>query len=194
MPPRVVLTAFEPFEGRSFNRSAEVLARVQAPEGMAIDKRTLPVDFARLPRAVAALLGDSPDALVLLGEAGRSAISVEEVALNVIDARTADNAGMRPRGVPVVPGAPLALASSWTGRAVLEAIRGTGAAVDSSHHAGTLACNAAVYLALASGARCPIGFIHVPAARWPCGPRLILLARAIEAALTAVVRDVRSPG
>ena len=48
----------------------------------------------------------------------------------------------------LVPGAPLALAASWDAPAVVAAIARTKLPVELSHHAGTYACNAALYLAL----------------------------------------------
>jgi len=182
---RFALAAFEPFDGRRVNRSAQVLARVRPPEGLVLDKRILPVDFGKLPGAVAALLDGGPDAVLLMGESRQAVVSVERIALNVIDARVPDNSGAKPRRVSLVPDAPLALASSWDAEAVVEAIRRAGVRVAISHHAGTYACNAALYLALAAG-RSPTGFIHVPARPWPIGPSLDRLARGVEAALAAM--------
>jgi pyroglutamyl-peptidase len=196
----IVLTAFEPFGGRSRNRSAEVLARVGDVPGVTVEKVVLPVELGRLPAVVELALARRPDALVLLGEAGRATdVAVERLALNVIDARIPDNRGEQPRGTPVVPGGALALPSTWRHDDVVGALRAAGLPVRTSHHAGTFACNAALYLALAASA-CPAGFIHVPAWRWPLGPRLDRLARGVENVLAALGREVqrdderRSPG
>jgi pyroglutamyl-peptidase len=182
---KIALAAFEPFGGRRVNRSALVLDRVAPVEGVSVDKTVLPVDFARLPGAIDALLAARPDAVVLMGEARRPNVSVERIALNVVDARIPDNRGERPVGTAVVPDGPLALRSTWNADAVVRAVGRAGVPVEASDHAGTFACNAALYLAVAH-AVCPVGFLHVPARRWPLGPSLARLARAVETALAAI--------
>jgi pyrrolidone-carboxylate peptidase/GNAT superfamily N-acetyltransferase len=185
----VVVAAFEPFEGRHRNRSWEAVRRLPPrPDRTTVQ---LPVDFVGLPPAIAGLLAGRPRALLLVGEARRPRVSVEQLALNVADSDRPDNAGLLPRDRPLDPGgsAPLALRASWDARAVAEALRSQGVRAEASFHAGTFACNASLYLALATApAPAPaIGFLHLPRAPWPVGPRLATLTRAVEIAAAALV-------
>jgi pyroglutamyl-peptidase len=178
---RIALTAFEPFDGRAKNRSQELLGRVRPVSGITVDKVVLPVAFAALPQAIAAVLAGEPDAVVLMGETSAWRVAVERRAQNRIDARIPDNRGAQPRG-PVVADAPPERPVSWDAAAVRDAIAAAGVRVELSDDAGSFACNAALYLAL-THARCRVGFLHVPQRRWPLGPRLSSLARAVEAVL-----------
>jgi pyroglutamyl-peptidase len=184
----LVIAAFEPFGGRRLNRSLEAIEAV--PDRSHLQRARLPVDFARLPRAVAELLERKPRALLLVGEADdRRHVSVERVALNVVHARIPDNAGQKPEREQVLPGGPLAVEATWDAGQVLAALRAAGVRAELSHHAGTFACNASLFLAV-TGARdpaLPIGFLHVPSAAWPWGLRRATLGRAVEAALLTMV-------
>ena len=51
---------------------------------------------------------------------GRAAISFERVAINLVDARIADNAGAQPRDEQVVDGAPCAYFSTLPVKAMVE--------------------------------------------------------------------------
>src|SRR5215475_6956180 len=97
---KMLLTGFEPFASSQVNPSAQVvrtLARDGIP-GVALHSAILPVDRqdgpATLLNAVRTL---HPDAILCLGEATRRmVISIERVALNLLDYRMADNAGHQP--------------------------------------------------------------------------------------------------
>src|SRR5688572_5881262 len=102
--PRIVITGFDPFGGRGTNRSwrwIEVFLRAARREGLAhhaeLTAACLPVDFVALPKALEDLWrSERPDVWLLTGESGRGAnLRVERVAVNLLDARAADNAGRR---------------------------------------------------------------------------------------------------
>ena len=187
MSGSIIVAAFEPFEGRHRNRAWEAVRRLPpAPDLIAVQ---LPVVFSRLPAAIEALLAQGPRALLLVGEARRSEVSVEQVALNLADGTARpDNEGAIVTDRPLVTaaGAPLALRATWDAHAVARALRGEAIEAAASFHAGTFACNASLYLALfRSTARAPapaIGFLHLPQAPWPRGPRLRTLIRAVQIA------------
>jgi pyroglutamyl-peptidase len=103
------------------------------------------------------------------------------VALNIADSDRADNAGVKPRMESLVPDGPLALRATWDARAVAQRLNEHRVPAVASFHAGTYACNAALYLALhGSSARAPVGFLHVPLRRWPLGMRMGRLLRAVD--------------
>lgn len=180
--PPFIVTAFEPFDGRTRNRSMLVLERVlRDPQW---ESAILPVDFLSLPGAITDLAERKPRALLLMGEADRDKVSVEQVAVNVIDSESGDNAGRVWRGRPVVPEGELALRASWDACALADTMLKAGIPAAPSFHAGTYACNAALYRALAELAPqgIPVGFLHVPRTAL----KLAMLVRAALAAIRAL--------
>ncbi len=201
---RILLTGFEPFGGDLVNASEEAVRALAGwrPEGVALGIAVLPVSAARLEGAVrAAIAGHRADAVLLAGEAGsRAEMSVERVAINVIDARIPDNDGAQPIDVPVVAGGPAAYLASAPIKAIAAAARAGGIPAAISNTAGTFLCNAALYLACHLAATefpgIRAGFIHVPllpeqAARRP-GASSMGLATIIAGLRIAVetLRDV----
>jgi pyroglutamyl-peptidase len=177
----ILLTGFEPFDGRSINRSWEAVAAVAPRERL--ERLCLPVDFAKLAETIPEWIARRPEAVILVGETPTDKLAVETIALNVIHDRRADNAGRQIEWSSVLEHRPLALPATWNAMAIAGAIEDAGVPVEISHHAGTYACNAALYHALdaaaAIGLRASIGFLHVPVAGIAIEP----LARAIEAVL-----------
>lgn len=183
----VLLTGFEPFAGETENPSL-LIARALDGEtvaGRRVIGAALPTEFARTLVELDALIDAHRPALVLaLGQAGgRAEISLERVAINLIDARIKDNAGRQPVDVPVVAGAPNAYFSTLPLKAMLRRLHEAQIPAALSHTAGTFVCNQ-VFFGLAhrlatQHRRTRGGFIHVPylpeqAARHPGTPSLPL--------------------
>jgi pyroglutamyl-peptidase len=144
--------------------------------------------------------------VILLGQAGgRAAMSVERVAINVDDARIADNAGWQPVDEPVAPAGPAAYFATVPIKAMVLAMRDADVPAAVSNSAGTFVCNHLLYGVLhflaASGRRTRAGFIHVPwlesqAVARPAEPAMALatMVRGVEAAIAAALdtaEDVR---
>jgi pyroglutamyl-peptidase len=179
------VVAFEPFFGRRRNRSWEVVRRLPAEDGLR--RGLLPVDFARLGPAVRDLLGESPDVLLFVGETSARRVAVEQLALNVADSPDPDNAGRSPNRETLVAGAPLAVEVPWDASRIARVLADVGVEARASFHAGTFVCNAALYLALREASETTsVGFLHVPRRRWPRGPRLPELLRAVQVAVEAL--------
>src|ERR1700686_5152570 len=111
---KALVTGFEPFGHDRINPSLAALDHLPARLGpLEIATRSLPVVYgAALPTLREAIAAVAPDIVLCVGLAGgRAELSLERVAINIDDARIADNAGNRPIGRPVVaggPGAPFA--------------------------------------------------------------------------------------
>ena len=99
---KILVTAFEPFNGRDMNPSQLILEQLEAPEGVTLIKELLPVEFKTTTRVLQERLKEyQPDIVLSLGQAGnRPEISVERVAINLNNCRSsngqkaiADNAG-----------------------------------------------------------------------------------------------------
>lgn len=167
---RVLVTGFEPFAGDSRNPSFEI---VRALDGEAIGSHrirgaVLPVAFGAAPAALERLLDTHrPDLVLAIGQAGgREALSLERVAINLVDARIADNTGAQPHDVAVIDDAPSAYFTTLPLKAMQAAMRDAGVPTSLSLSAGSFVCNAVFYALChllatrATGVRG--GFLHVP--------------------------------
>jgi len=203
----VLITGFEPFAGEAVNPSWEVARALDGRRiaGHRLVARQLPCSFAgalvALDQALHGL--PTPPRLVLaLGLAGnRSAVSIERIAINVIDARIADNAGAQPVDEPVVLGGPAAYFSRLPIKAIAAGLQQAGLPAEISQTAGTFVCNQVFYGLLHRLQLMPAlrgGFIHLPplpeqAARHP-GSRSLALdeqVRAIALAVTIALRQTQ---
>lgn len=167
-PPWLLLTGFEPFGGDESNPSWALVQRLdgQTLAGWTVRAICLPCSFAAAPQALVAALGKRPAAVVSLGLAGsRSALSVERVAVNLVDARIADNDGGQPGDQAVVPGGPAAYFSRLPVKSMVHAARQVGVPAEVSLSAGSFVCNQIFYVLLHALRRRPevaAGFVHVP--------------------------------
>ena len=208
--PCVLLTGFDAFGGASLNPS---WLAVQALDGEEVDGHTLlaaqlPTTFEGSHQALASLLKRHKPVLVIcVGQAGgRSALSIERIAININDASIADNAGQRPVDAPVIPGGPAAYFSTLPIKAMLRALLQAGVAAEVSQTAGTFVCNHVFYglmhaLATQQGLkRTRAGFIHVPYIPDQGTPNMLLadmvrgLRLAVACALSTPVDIAQSAG
>ena len=166
---KVLVTGFEPFGGEEINPSWEAVKTLPDElNGATLLKVQLPVSFKRvreiLPRLIAR---EKPDIVLLTGQAGgRPNVTVERVAINVMDSTMPDNDGFKPEDEPVFEGAPDAYFATIPVKEVVKALRKAGIPAGISNTAGTYVCNTAMFTALhtiaVSGMEAKAGFIHVP--------------------------------
>ena len=200
--PVVLLFGFEPFGGDDINPAQEVVRELAGERiaGHRVVPAELPVIFDGAVTALAeAIARENPKLVVGIGQAGgRARISLERVAINLIDARIADNAGARPIDASVIDGAPAAYFSTLPVKAMLSAMHSAGVPAELSFSAGSYVCNAAffalMHLLATRYSDLRGGFIHIPylprqAAAHPGAPSMELgtlskgIGIAIEAAL-----------
>jgi pyroglutamyl-peptidase len=195
---QALVTGFEPFAGEGINPSAELLPHLPPRLGeLAVATRVLPTAFGHSLAALeAAIFETMPDLVLCLGLAGgRSELSLERVAINVDDARIADNAGQQPIDRPVVPEGPAAYFATLPLKAAAAALREAGLPAAISNSAGTFVCNHVFYRLMHLAARrAPAfrgGFLHLPylpeqAVRWPGAASMALpqLVRGVEIVLS----------
>jgi len=191
---KILLTGFEPFGGSAVNAAWEAVCCVRETQlgiggvggsaiggggviggfggdgsGCTIVTAKLPVDTALVQERLFGLLDTcQPDAVVLCGQAsGRSAISLERVALNILDFSIPDNAGRLMTDQCIVADGPAAYWSTLPIRLAMNQLIEEGVPAEISNTAGTYLCNQAMYLALhylnIKKLSLPAGFIHVPA-------------------------------
>lgn len=176
--PSVLLTGFAPFDGAALNASwlAVSTLRGRRIAGHRVLVRELPVDFRdALPQLRRVIRETRPSLVVCVGQADtRACVSLERVAINLIDARIPDNAGNRPIDAPVVIDGPAAYFSTLPLKAMLAALREAGIPAEVSQTAGTYVCNQVFYglmHALRRRTRVRAGFIHVPSSRQQAAKR-----------------------
>jgi pyroglutamyl-peptidase len=179
---RILVTGFEPFGGQSLNPSWEVARALHGLQlqGAQVVAVQLPCVFAQaLPALQQALMQHTPDIVLALGQAeGRCDLSVERIAINVMDARIPDNAGAQPIDVPVIAGGPASYFSTLPIKSLVAGLRASGFPASVSQTAGTFVCNQVFYALqhTLAGQGVHSGFVHLPllpeqAAHWP-GPSL----------------------
>lgn len=162
--PRLLVTGFKPFLGESENPSELVLPLLAAgaPD---VETLVLPVEYRGAFETLRRRLGanDPPAAVLMLGQAATATrLKLERVALNLMDASAADEAGELALETPVVPGAPLALATPLPLREWWTKL-GDPQAYEISNSAGAFVCNSTYYLTLRELAgRTPCVFVHLP--------------------------------
>jgi pyroglutamyl-peptidase len=174
MPPAtLLLTGFEPFGGETFNPSWQVAQALhgelisEGAHAALVQSVCLPCVFGQARQVLQQALRRHKPVLVLaLGQAGgREGFTVERVAINVDDARIADNAGQRPIDEPVLPAGPAAYFSTLPIKAVVAALQQAGWPAGVSQTAGTYVCNHVFYGLMHALRRRPGvrgGFMHLP--------------------------------
>jgi len=166
--PIILLTGFAPFAGEAVNPSWQAVRALDGEtiEGHRIVATELPTEFDGSLRALrTALRTTRPRVTIAVGLAGgRAGISLERVAINVVDARIPDNAGAQPVDVPVVGRGPAAYFSTLPIKSALASLRGAGMEAHISQTAGTYVCNAVFYAMMHAVRRKRLraGFVHVP--------------------------------
>jgi pyroglutamyl-peptidase len=165
----ILLTGFEPFGGERVNPSAEV---ARALHGRTIDGArvvgiVLPCVFgASIDTLRNAIDAHRPQLVLALGQAaGREGFTLERVAINLDDARIADNAGAQPIDAPVVARGPAAHFTTLPIKAMVAALHDAGHTASVSYSAGTFVCNHVFYglqHALKRRRSVRSGFMHLP--------------------------------
>ncbi|ADJ13826.1 pyroglutamyl-peptidase I family protein [Halalkalicoccus jeotgali] len=162
----VLLTGYEPFAERETNPSERLATRLDGTRLGSHDVlgRVLPVEFDRVAAELETLIeGTNPDLVLSTGlAAGRSAISVERVAINVADAAgTPDNGGVSPHDERIDPRGPDARLASIPVVPCVQSLLEADIPARVSNTAGTHCCNYALYTAR-TATDAPAGFVHLP--------------------------------
>jgi pyroglutamyl-peptidase len=160
---KVLLTGFEPFGKATLNPSGEIVKQIS---GENIVTAILPVAYAQSAKALLVLIDQhKPDVVICLGQAeGRTQISPERIAINLDDARLADNEGVIRNDVPIAVGGPVAYESTLPIKEFVSAINAVGIPAAVSLSAGTFLCNHIFYVAQDrfKDTKVRSGFVHVP--------------------------------
>jgi len=160
---KVLLTGFEPFGNASLNPSGEIVKQIS---GDNIVTAILPVAYTQSAERLLKLIAEhKPDVVVCLGQAeGRTSITPERVAINLDDARLADNEGVLRNDVKILENGPDAYFTSLPIREMVDAMKEANVPAAISLSAGAFLCNHIFYVAQhnLAGTNVRSGFVHVP--------------------------------
>jgi len=166
---KVLITGFEPFGGEKINPSLEAVKMIpEKISGADVVKVSIPVVFGRSIEILEDFIKkEKPDVVICVGQAGgRFEISVERVAINIDDARIADNDGNQPIDEKIFEDGESAYFSTLPIKAMVEEMRNGSVPSAVSNTAGTYVCNnimyGLLYLAQKKYSNIRGGFIHVP--------------------------------
>lgn len=201
---KILITAFDPFGGDIVNPALEAVKLMKDQiDGAEIVKLEIPTVFHKsIDKIKEAILSEKPDVVLSVGQAGgRFEVTPERVAINVDDARIADNEGNQPLDRAIFEDGEPAYFATLPVKAMVQAIRAIGLPSSLSNTAGTFVCNHVMYGVLyhisKMGKDIRAGFIHVPftpeqvANRPVPAPCLsaVDISRALEAAVAAIIRN-----
>ena len=165
---KILLTGFEPFGGEEINPSLELINRLSEESWqreIRLDVLKLPVVFNQAIEKLRVVVKEiDPDIVLGIGQAGgRTALSIERVAINVDDAPIADNQGNQPVDQVINTRGPVAYFSTLPVKKMMRAAREVGVPTIVSNSAGTYVCNHLMYgiMDLLQGKK-QGGFIHIP--------------------------------
>ncbi len=205
---RALVTGFEPWTG-TINPAGTIAKGLNGRkfDGLEVVGLEVPEDFYGLPKLALSLIREyRPRVAISLGWDYTSTIKVEKVALNVMEAvfggeDVPDNFGNLPKGLPILPGRPLAYGGTLPVESIVEEIKSAGIPVVTSYNAGTHCCNTMMYSFL-NGVKVGktetiSGHIHLPPipgmkTHLPVKPMELETERkAIEIAIKTCERQVR---
>ena len=202
---KILVTGFDPFGGETVNPAYEAVKML--PEqiaGAEIIKLEIPTVFSKSSVAVEeGIQKYNPDIVINVGQAGgRSHITIEQVAINLADARIPDNAGEQPLNEALQPDGDTAYFATVPIRAMVKHVQEHGLPCSISYTAGTYVCNCVMYNVLYMTQKkypnIKAGFIHVPFATSQLigkpattpGMSLDEIEKSLEYAIEAVVLGV----
>lgn len=171
---KLLLTAFEPFNGRDINPSQMILESIKAPENIELIKRVLPVEFDTTTRILEELVEkERPDIILSLGQAGNVPnIAVERVAVNMDNCRSSDGTKELPDSSgavyvdrPIIEGASNAYFATLPIWELVKEVNDEGVLCRVSYSAGTYVCNHVMYVCCHLSTKYKnmrTGFVHVP--------------------------------
>lgn len=166
----ILVTGFEAFNKESVNPTQLIIQNLEylPPTGVGLITHVLPVDAQKAPLQLNDLLDRyQPEIILMMGLASRRAqLTLERVAINLLDFEVADNSGRFVHNVSILPAGPTAYFSTWPAAALVKVVCDAGVPAKLSYTAGTYICNQVLYLALNWAAKqrtqSRIGFLHTP--------------------------------
>ncbi|MGM0139436.1 pyroglutamyl-peptidase I [Enterococcus sp. DIV0755b] len=198
---KILVTGFDPFGSEKINPALEAVKKLPTQiSGAKIITLEIPTVFNEVgPIIQQAIQTYQPDLVLNVGQAGgRFNITVEKVAINLADARIADNQGNQPLDEAIFADGPTAYFTQLPVKAIVSALNENGIPAAVSYTAGTFVCNYVMYyvqhLISTRYPKIKGGFIHVPyipaqVVTKPNQPAMSLedIVKGLELAIAAMV-------
>ena len=160
---KILVTGFEPFATSPLNPSGEI---VKVLKGDDLVTAILPVVFGQASAQLRDLIDlHKPSAVLCLGQAeGRSEMTPERIAINLDDARIADNADNQPLEQRIMADGPDGHFSTLPIEKMVASMKAAGIPASISLSAGTFVCNHIFYVLqdYLKDSSVKSGFMHVP--------------------------------
>ncbi|MGM0215554.1 pyroglutamyl-peptidase I [Enterococcus sp. AZ109] len=203
---KVLITGFDPFGGATINPAFEAVKLLpDTIQNAKIIKIEIPTVFKKDGAVLSAAIKEhQPDIVLCVGQAGgRSGITIEKVAINLMEARIPDNDGQQPLNQPIHEDGKNAYFATIPVKAMVNNIKAQKIPSSVSYTAGTFVCNDIMYrLLYLAEKEYPMmrgGFIHVPylpeqvtelTEGTPC-MSAELISQALAAAIKAAVSNTQ---
>lgn len=166
----ILLTGFNPFGEEAINPATEVIKALAGMEikGHRIESLEIPTVRNSSVKVITERIAElKPELVINIGQAGgRTALSIERVAINIDDYRIEDNDGNQPVDQAINPAGPAAYFATLPVKAMVKKLQEAGIPGEVSNTAGTFVCNHVMYGVLdyiqENGLDIPAGFIHIP--------------------------------
>lgn len=199
---KILVTGFDPFDKDIINPAYEAVKRLPDKiRDAEIIKLEIPTSFERSRIAIEeAIEKYSPDIILSVGQAGgRNEITIEKVAINLLEARIKDNDGYQPLDNPIKEDGETAYFTNLPIKGMVSHIKENNIPATISYTAGTFVCNSVMYNTLylidKKFPHIKGGFIHVPFLPEqavlknpiPSSMSLDMIYKAIELAIEAIL-------
>lgn len=205
---KILVTGFDPFDKDIINPAYEAVKKLpDTIKDATIIKLEIPTSFERSKLTLEkAIEEQNPDVVLSVGQAGgRNEITVEKVAINLLEARIKDNDGYQPSDKPIREDGDVAYFTNLPIKGIVAHIRQNNIPANISYTAGTFVCNSVMYNILylidKKYPNLKGGFIHVPflpeqaATKTPIPSSMSLdtIVKALELSIEAIVlnKDVK---
>ena len=164
---KLLITGFDPFGGERVNPAWESVRKLPDEIGEhTLIKMEIPTVFFKASQEVIKRAEEiEADTILCVGQAGgRSAVTPEMVAINLMEANIPDNEDNQPKNTPIQENAPTAYFSTLPVREIVASLQKEGIASALSFSAGAFVCNEVLYSLLHHfyDTNVKVGFIHVP--------------------------------
>lgn len=166
---KLLITGFDAFGKDRINPSFKAVSML--PDNindLKIFKRELPTKYKESELVLNKYINEiDPDYIIAVGQAeGRSNISLEKVAINLMNARIADNDGYQPIDESIKIGGKTAYFSNLPLSKLFSNLEDHKIPVEISYSAGAFVCNKVFYDLMYSinekGSKFKAGFVHIP--------------------------------
>lgn len=198
---KILVTGFDPFGDDVINPAIEAVKRLpDTIDGAEIIKLEIPTVFYKSADVVKkAIEKEQPDYVLNIGQAGgRYELTPERVAINLDDARIADNEGQQPIDKEIKEDGDAAYFSQLPIKAMVDYMKKENIPASVSNTAGTFVCNhimyQTLYLAMTEFPNIKAGFMHIPflpeqVVERPNTPAMALedIVKGITASLKAII-------